>query len=929
MSGFGGDIRAFELVPIINQLVSSKSKTEVTALECWEDNLWIGTSDGWVVYYVLEAGVSPTGKLTYRCGLQKNMRVSAERPVERIMAAPKQQKLLVLCDGRLQMLQAHTLRVVEDHRPVRNVSLFCRNEGNDLATSDTFEVSVANRKKGVYQYEFAGNVLVPHKDLQDLEGSDYQDVQAMSRDNVWLVLAMRGSYTIHNLRKGTDTALFQYDPAVARPIVKRLSSDEFLLCVAMEGECLGMFITTSGVSSRPPVTWVSPPAHVVYQFPYVLGLDTRTELITVHSVLFDWDQQQQQLPNQIHMFKNGVLLNDTNGQVFVAAKDSVKLLAPISFETQINDLLGASRVSEALTLAKFVYGKEDADLDAEERERQVSRIRAIHRRAGFAFLRERQFVQAMEMFTESTTDPREVLALFPDIELPAGGPSSKVGAGEHGIKSIVELTKGSPEALRLAQEALVTYLESVRHSTSLHRDSLTACDTALVQVLGVLGAPRLTEVLSGPNRADADACLSLLSRSNCHNAMAMLYAQGDRPMQALDVWRKLDAGELHDAMYPGVSLVVDFLVGLQDEDAERLRDIVFKNAPWILRRDPAGVCIFTSRPIAESRSLFRPDEVLDCLRPLPQASLAYLEYLVLELGDTSQRHHTQLVMIYLDIVLRKRLELENKRKQLGHADDTELNSRRRKLQRLLLASDHYRVEMLLERLRDTDLHQECAVVYGKLGEHEKALDLLVHRLGDHRAAERYCHDATTGKPRAERQRLFLSLLKVYLNSGGGKKRGGQDYQQQALELLSSEIVDLDIADVLKIVPPHWGVQAVSGFLRRGIRRDVHARRSLRVQRGLAQSLHVQCSVERANLRGRRVVIRESSRCEVCDALLHRGGEAVVPFVVYPNSVIACKRCARDLHVCPVTGERFKKSDSDEDGASAGTGTAIGRHSAGR
>jgi len=110
-----------------------------------------------------------------------------------------------------------------------------------------------------------------------------QDVAAMARNNAWLVLAQRGSYRILDLRSRASTALFQYDPAIAHPIVKRLTSDEFLLGVATEGECLGMFITSSGVSSRPPVRWVSPPTQVVYQFPYVLGLDTVTELITVHS----------------------------------------------------------------------------------------------------------------------------------------------------------------------------------------------------------------------------------------------------------------------------------------------------------------------------------------------------------------------------------------------------------------------------------------------------------------------------------------------------------------------------------------------------------------------------------------------------------------------------------------------------------------------
>jgi len=67
-----------------------------------------------------------------------------------------------------------------------------------------------------------------------------------------------------------------------------------------------------------------------------------------------------------------------------------------------------------------------------------------------------------------------------------------------------------------------------------------------------------------------------------------------------------------------------------------------------------------------------------------------------------------------------------------------------------------------------------------------------------------------------------------------KVSGGAHYTAQALQLLNSHIVDLDIVDVLKIIPAHWGVQAVDSFLRRAIRRDIHTQRSLRVQRNLAQ-----------------------------------------------------------------------------------------------
>lgn len=57
-----------------------------------------------------------------------------------------------------------------------------------------------------------------------------------------------------------------------------------------------------------------------------------------------------------------------------------------------------------------------------------------------------------------------------------------------------------------------------------------------------------------------------------------------------------------------------------------------------------------------------------------------------------------------------------------------------------------------------------------------------------------------------------------------------------------------------------------------------------------------------------MVIKESSRCQVCDAKLHRGGEAVVPFIVYPNGTVACRRCGKDPHTCPVTGQTFGRKD---------------------
>ena len=51
----------------------------------------------------------------------------------------------------------------------------------------------------------------------------------------------------------------------------------------------------------------------------------------------------------------------------------------------------------------------------------------------------------------------------------------------------------------------------------------------------------------------------------------------------------------------------------------------------------------------------------------------------------------------------------------------------------------------------------------QLEEHDKALRILVHKLQDYGAAERYCCINSRGRDRAYRRRLFQILLGVYLD----------------------------------------------------------------------------------------------------------------------------------------------------------------------
>ncbi len=102
-----------------------------------------------------------------------------------------------------------------------------------------------------------------------------------------------------------------------------------------------------------------------------------------------------------------------------------------------------------------------------------------------------------------------------------------------------------------------------------------------------------------------------------------------------------------------------------------------------------------------------------------------------------------------------------------------------------------------------DYYTECIIVFGKLGLHEQSLNVLVHRLGDHTAAERYCYEHTVAQvctrsygqsdmqDRPVRQKLFMSLLRVYLVPEPGKK----EFIPEAINLLNSHLADLDVAKV--------------------------------------------------------------------------------------------------------------------------------------
>lgn len=136
-----------------------------------------------------------------------------------------------------------------------------------------------------------------------------------------------------------------------------------------------------------------------------------------------------------------------------------------------------------------------------------------------------------------------------------------------------------------------------------------------------------------------------------------------------------------------------------------------------------------------------------------------------------------------------------------------------------------------ERVQGAGLPMERAILHGKLEEHEKALHTLVHELRDFPAAEDYCLWRSEGRDPAYRQRLFHTLLALYL----GPSPSGPELAVAAVDLLNRHAAEFDAAQVLQLLPGTWSVQLLCPFLTGAMRDSIHSRRTAQVALSLARS----------------------------------------------------------------------------------------------
>ncbi|KAF4618694.1 hypothetical protein D9613_009798 [Agrocybe pediades] len=404
-----------------------------------------------------------------------------------------------------------------------------------------------------------------------------------------------------------------------------------------------------------------------------------------------------------------------------------------------------------------------------------------------------------------------------------------------------------------------------------------AIDTVLVKLYAEFERTQdLYGLLSEPNDVLVDEVEPILQNLGQYNALCMLLKQRGEDLKILDILAKLIDGEwTDDDIKDPLSQMVNIVTEKRD------RALTQRWGLWVTRRNPeTGLKLLMPRDNGKRRE--KPDEDIALLNQIHEANAAagaqYLEYLILQRRSTSRELHTRqaisCVRQVLDCMKEESVKKLWRAKASSYASSRNESSflsyfasttpdsqhKRARLKSILMlaGSSLYDLDSVKDLLQgqETVLKFEMAMIEGKLGNHRSALQILVHDLSDATSAEMYCAlggdivppkiaqtiardcgldawasalfgvpvkspngtpaPASISRTNTVNEELKKELIKILLEVYTNDKQA-----DRASHLLNAQAMNLDVLDVISLVPSDWPVNMMTSFLSRSFRRTLH------------------------------------------------------------------------------------------------------------
>ncbi|KAK9243203.1 hypothetical protein V1506DRAFT_545127 [Lipomyces tetrasporus] len=457
----------------------------------------------------------------------------------------------------------------------------------------------------------------------------------------------------------------------------------------------------------------------------------------------------------------------------------------------------------------------------------------------------------------------------------------------------------------------------------------TVVDTALLRCYMLINPQLVGPLVRLANHCDKDVVRQQLLSHGKWSELVDFYYTKKLHRDALELLKEL--AESRQALeLSGPEPIVEYLQKLGHEHL----NLVFEFAMGPIRmHEQYGIDIFMANT-PEAESLSRT-AVVKYLGGISRSlTIKYLEHLVFSLGDLSPDFHNELAVAYLEDI--------KTNAQLYSLDDDMLQRPLDKLLRLLRESRQYRPERILSVIpRDSSLLLEAkAILFSRIGEHKRALEIYVFNMKDYGKAQEYCMNVyDTDAP--NNKTVFHTLLELYLRPPGIRvtlsnrmppsrrssnsssmynlsasppppppPSSSSGFQLQkspsssslssmpsyevpamnldaALDLLSNHGSRVSAIDALELLPSDIKMTALGPFLEAHLRTTTASVTRDRLFASLLKTELVRTQQALVDLRSRNVVISDTRVCPVC---VKRLGSSVIS--VFPNRTVVHYGCAK-------------------------------------
>lgn len=359
--------------------------------------------------------------------------------------------------------------------------------------------------------------------------------------------------------------------------------------------------------------------------------------------------------------------------------------------------------------------------------------------------------------------------------------------------------------------------------------------TALLKVYLVIRPVLVGSLCRIENWCDVTEVEELLREKGRFDDLVDLYQGKKMHAKALNLLRELAANEEDklDKLPPTIRY-------LQKLGPSHLQ-LIFDQSEWLLKEDPKmALQVFTADE-AEVEALPRKDVSVYLERHSLDSCVGYLEHIINDLDESGPDFHDKLAELYL---------IDAKKSKPKDAAGSSITPQYEKLLSFLKNSDQYRSERLLGKLKQDDLPRARAILLGKLGNHEAALQIYVHRLTSYPEADEYCSKVYAKEPDAKG--IFLLLLKIYLKPTSG----GDPLLDQALNLIATHGTRIDAMEAISLLPPLVTMKDVHDFFLKTMRQEQGKMNESKVIRGLLKTRKEQVDMTLMGLQQKRVRITD-------------------------------------------------------------------------